>query len=197
MGEKLQDTAFEHANTLVPLRNVVASHKSKPKHIGRKWQTNRKQPLRHGNAQSASRKRCSNRQRPRGSGISVDRIGNATALPPLLTLSHRLFAAVSQQADRAETTMNLPVGISTLPCADRWIGAPTPLHCSTLRSFFRLRRVLRKQRRSGRGSPAAQSASARNNQSWVCRNDLFMQAIPVGQVLERVRRIYELRRHLC
>src|ERR1700730_6488330 len=38
-------------------------------------------------------------------------------------LSHRLFAAISQQADRAETTMNLPVGISTLPYSTRIDGS--------------------------------------------------------------------------
>jgi hypothetical protein len=43
-------------------------------------------------------------------------------------LSHGLFAAISQQADRAETTMNLPVGISTLPYNTRIGGSARPRH---------------------------------------------------------------------
>lgn len=44
MGEKLQKTVFEHADTLVPLRDATATHVLQPKHIAPKWQQNRKQP---------------------------------------------------------------------------------------------------------------------------------------------------------
>ena len=44
MGEKLQETVFEHADTVVPLRDATTTHTLKPKHIAPKWQQNRKQP---------------------------------------------------------------------------------------------------------------------------------------------------------
>jgi hypothetical protein len=92
--------------------------------------------------------------------------------------------------------MNLPVEISTLQYPDQWIGEPTSLPLFGPRSLF-VGRAFTNAHALWAPTACSPCVNAYHNWQSVCRNNLCMQAITGGQVLERVRLIHESRRDLC